>query len=108
MLLYASCCSALFGQLKFRLDNSYPCLSISSSLHHLKIASSTSVGTLLGVGHPNFYNSDLLLQKELLKILQHQHLSIFYCLRFMKLYIIHIHEAPLLIIVKYCMSFIPM
>ncbi len=58
MLLYAFCCSALFGQLKFRLANSSPCLSISSSLHHFKIASSTSVGTLLGVRNPNFDNND--------------------------------------------------
>ncbi len=64
MLLYASCCSALFGQLKFRLVNSPPCCSISSSLHHVEITSSTSVGTLLGVGNQNFDNNDLLLQKS--------------------------------------------
>jgi hypothetical protein len=64
MLLYASYCSALFGQLKFRLTNSPPCHSISSSLHHFEIASSGSVGTLLGVGNPNLDNDDLLLQKS--------------------------------------------
>ncbi len=64
MLLYASCCSALFGQLKIRLANSPLCNSISSSLHHFEISSSTSVGFLLGVGSPNFDNNDLLLQKS--------------------------------------------
>ena len=36
-LLYASCCSELFGQLKFRLVNRPPCRSISSSLHHFEM-----------------------------------------------------------------------
>jgi hypothetical protein len=64
MLLYASCYSALFGQLKFRIANSPPCHSISFSLHHFEIASSTSVSTHLGVGNPNFDNDDLLLHKS--------------------------------------------
>ncbi len=36
----------------------------TSSLHHFEITSSTSVGTLLGVGNPNLDNDDLLLQKS--------------------------------------------
>ncbi len=105
MLLYPSCCSALFGQLKFRLANSPPCHSISSSLHHFEIASSTSVGTLLSVGNPSTMMIDSC--KRVAQDLATSTPENFYCLRIMKLYRIYIHEAPLLIIVKYCMSFIP-
>jgi hypothetical protein len=78
-LLYASCCSALFGQLKFRLANRPPCCSISSSLHHFEIVSSTLVGTLLGVGNPNFDNDDLLVQKSCSRScnINHDHFLLF-------------------------------
>jgi hypothetical protein len=78
-LLYTSCCSALFGKLKFRLATRPPCRSISSSLHLFEIDSFTLVGTLLGVGNPNFDNDDLLVQKSCSRScnINHDHFLLF-------------------------------
>ncbi len=63
MLSKANCCSWLFGWVALRLSSSWPCHAITSGFIQRDIASSSSVGTPLGVGKPNFSKDERLLRK---------------------------------------------